>query len=180
MLPIENKIVFTDGNYETPYISEIIEVLTDHSTDFEKVKERIFNVERGKFDKEDEGRIIKQMFGDGFVVSYRSDFDGVYGWEDGRRKGKTRRTVIRNYLNKQYRKGNDNKINGIKAGLKESAFSMPKTSSEQLYSSDNLNAEVEKLLDCYESGGEMSREEFFQEMDDLYGRAVENYGAFMF
>lgn len=31
----------------------------------------------------------------------------MYGWQNGKRKGKTRRTVVRNYLNKQYGRGND-------------------------------------------------------------------------
>ncbi len=122
MLPIENKIVFTDGNYETPYISEIVEVLTDSQTEFETIKERIFNVEKGKSSKQDAVRTIKKMFGDGIVITHRSGNGGVYGWEDGRRKGKTRRDVVRNYLNKFYGRGNDNQINETKADLSGSAF----------------------------------------------------------
>lgn len=122
MLPIENKIVFTDGNYETPYISEIIEVLTDSQTEFEAIKERIFDVEKGKSSKQDAVRYVQNVYGKGCVITYTSGNDGVYGWEDGRRKGKTRRTVVRNYLNKQYGRGNDNKINEVKADLIGSAF----------------------------------------------------------
>ena len=122
MLPIENKIVFTDGNYETPYISEIIEVLTDSQTEFEAIKERIFDVEKGKSSKQDAVRYVQNVYGKGCVITYTSGNDGVYGWEDGRRKGKTRRTVVRNYLNKYYGRGNVNQINGTKADLNGSAF----------------------------------------------------------
>lgn len=108
MIPIENKIVFTNGNYDSPYIREIIEVMTDSATVFEVIKETIYNVEKGKFDKSEEVRTLKAMFGDGIVVSYKSGVNGVYGWQDGKRKGKSRRTVVRNYINKQYRRGNDN------------------------------------------------------------------------
>ena len=107
MIPIENKIVFTNGDYDKPYIREIIEVLTEHQTEFENVKERIFNVEKGKSRKQDAVQTIRQVFGDEFVISYRSGIDGVYGWENGKRKGKTRRTVISNYLKKQERIRND-------------------------------------------------------------------------
>ncbi len=124
MLPVENKIVFTNGNYDAPYIREIIEVLTDYQTEFEEIKERIFNVEKGKSSKQDALQTIKEMFGDGIVISYRSGNGGVYGWQDGRRKGKTRRTVVRNYLNKFYGRGNDSQINETEADLKESAFSL--------------------------------------------------------
>lgn len=108
MLPIGNKVVFTDGNYESPYIRKIIEVLTEYQTEFEKIKERIFDVEKGESEKQDAVRTIKQVFGDEIVIAYRSGVNGVYGWQNGKRKGKTRRTIIRNYLNKQYRAGNDN------------------------------------------------------------------------
>lgn len=72
MLPIGNKIIFTDGNYESPYIREIIEILTEYQTEFEFVKERIFDVEKGKSTKQDAVQTIKQVFGDEFVITYRS------------------------------------------------------------------------------------------------------------
>ena len=122
MLPIENKIVFTNGNYESPYIREIVEVLTDSQTEFEAIKERIFDVEKGKSSKQDAVRYVQNVYGKGCVITYASGNDGVYGWEDGRRKGKTRRTVIRDYLNKHYGRGNDNQINETKADLNGSAF----------------------------------------------------------
>ena len=122
---------------------------------------------------------IEDFYGKEILSRYRKrDFTSFqeYRAEQERRNSEESNTNSRAVSNRktsiQPNKTNDS------AGLKESAFSMPKTSSEQLYSSDDLNAEVEKLLDRYESGGEMSREEFLQEMDDLYGRAVENYGAF--
>ena len=113
MIPIENKLIFTDGNYNSPYISEVVEVLTDSATEFEVIKETIYNVEKGKLDKSEEVRTLKAMFGDGIIVSYKSGNDGVYDWQNGKRKGKSRSTVIRNYLNKQYRRGNDNQSKEI-------------------------------------------------------------------
>lgn len=111
MLPIANKIVFTDGDYDAPQISEIIEILTEYQTEYNKVKEIIFDAEKGKSSKQDAVQIVRQMFGDGFVLSYNSNYDGVYGWEDGKRKGKTRESVINNYFRKQERERNNPKIN---------------------------------------------------------------------
>lgn len=122
MLQIENKIVFTDGNYEAPYISEIIEVLTDSQTEFEAIKERIFDVEKGKSSKQDAVRYVQNVYGKGCVITYTSGNDGVYEWEDGRRKGKTRRAVVKNYLNKHYGRRNVSQINETKADLNGSAF----------------------------------------------------------
>ena len=77
--------------------------------------------------KQDAVRTIKKIFGDGIVITHRSGNGGVYGWEDGRRKGKTRSTVVRNYLNKHYGRGNDSQINETKADLNGSAFSIGDT-----------------------------------------------------
>lgn len=122
MLPIENKIIFTDGNYDSPYIREIVEVLTEYQTEFEEIRSRIFNVEEGKSSKQDEMQIIEQVLGNGNIISYTSRNNGVYDWQNGKRKGKTRRAVVRNHLNKQYRRGNDKQstetqINNAKVSL---------------------------------------------------------------
>ncbi len=107
MIPIGNKIIFTDGNYESPYIREIVEVLTEHQTRFDDIRECIFSVEKGRSDRYATARYVQNTFGEGRIVSYTSRNNGVYEWENGKRKGKTRRTVVRNYLNKRYRTGND-------------------------------------------------------------------------
>lgn len=107
MIPIENKIVFTDGNYDSPYAREIVEVLTEYQTEFDDIRERIYNVEKGKSDKYETAQILAKVYGNGIVIAYRNGISGVYGWENGQRKGKTRRTVVRNYLNKQNRARND-------------------------------------------------------------------------
>ena len=119
MLPIENKIVFTDGNYDAPNISEIVEVLTDSSTVFEDIRRVIFDVERGEQDVHSATRYVQNAFGYECVISYKSGNNGVYGWQDGKRKGTTRRAVIRNYLNQQHGRRND--IEGEKTRLNENA-----------------------------------------------------------
>ena len=123
MLPIENKIIFTDGNYDSPYIREIVEVLTEYQTEFEEIRGRIFDVEEGKSTKQDEMQIIEQVLGNGNIISYTNRNNGVYDWQNGKRKGKTRRAVVRNYLNKQYGTRNDKQSTEFEAGLNESAFS---------------------------------------------------------
>lgn len=107
MIPVENKIIFTDGNYDSPYVREIVEVLTEYQTEFDDIRERIYNVEKGKSEKQDAARYVYLTYGKGRIITYTSGVSGVYGWEDGRRKGKTRRAVIRNHLNKQHRGRND-------------------------------------------------------------------------
>ncbi len=130
MLPIGNKIVFTDGDYDAPNVRKIVEVLTEHATEFEVLKEIIFDVERGKLGKSEAVRYVQNAFGEGRVISYKGGNNGVYGWQDGKRKGTTRGAVIRNYLNQQHR-GRDDfqsenaRLNeNIKASSKDDAFSL--------------------------------------------------------
>ena len=164
MIPIENKIVFTNGNYEAPYISEIIEVLTEYSTEFEDVKERIYNVEKGKSEKYEATRILEKVYGNGIIVTYRAGISGVYGWEDGKRKGRTRRAVINNYLKKQNRTRNDRQGETVervsetseRTGISERAGEAGK------YSRKEKPIDVDKLLEENEELSTMNEQ--LQEM----------------
>ena len=54
----------------------------------------IFDVEKGKLEKSEVVRAIEQVYGDGPIISYHGGDNGVYGWQDGKRKGATRRLVL--------------------------------------------------------------------------------------
>ena len=104
MLPIGNKIVFTNGDYDTPYISRVIEVMTEYATDFEDVRRRVFNYEtRLLTGYREETRIYKNMYGYGYIFEYNSGFDGAYEMGDGKRKRKNRKRIIENYYKSQNR-----------------------------------------------------------------------------
>ncbi len=109
IIPIENKLVFTNGDFDTPYIREIFEVITEYSTNFEKVKDVIVDEARGRTGHREAVQLIKQVFGDGLVLQYKSNADGVYGWADRKPKGRNRRAAINNYINQQFRKRNAGK-----------------------------------------------------------------------
>ena len=107
MLPIGNKIIFTDGNYDRPYIDRVIEVLTESATNFEIIKEAIFDVEkRGGTGYREAVLFCKEMFGNEIAVQYKSQVSGAYGWTDRSYKRNNRRAVIADYIRKQNRKGN--------------------------------------------------------------------------
>ena len=89
MISVGNKIVFTDGDYEYPYVREVIEVLTEYAIEFEDIKRCIFNVEKGKSEIQDEARYVQNTFGKGRIVSYTSRDDRLYVRKAGRRKRST-------------------------------------------------------------------------------------------
>ena len=51
-------------------------------------------------------QVLNEMYGAGRIISYISGTGEVYDWENRRRKGKTCSAVVRNCLNKQFRRGN--------------------------------------------------------------------------
>ena len=109
IIPIENKLVFTNGDFNRPYVREIIEVITGYSTNFEKIKDVIVDEARGRTGHREAMRLVKQVFGDGLVLQYKSDINGAYGWADRKPKGRNRRAAINNYINQQIRKRNASK-----------------------------------------------------------------------
>lgn len=109
IVPIENKLVFTDGDFNRPYVQEIIEVITGYSTNYEKVKDVIVDEARGRTGHREAMQLVKQVFGDGLVLQYKSGVDGAYGWADRKPKGRNRRAAINNYINQQIRKRNASK-----------------------------------------------------------------------
>lgn len=96
MLPIENKIVFTDGDYNSPYITRIIEVMSDYATDFEDIRRRIYDAERGKSSYEKSALSVERYYGKKCVYEYRSNADSAYEWVTGRRKRGNRKSIVKN------------------------------------------------------------------------------------
>lgn len=120
MLPIENKIVFTDGDYNMPEISRIIEVVDEYATNFETIKELIYDVERGKTGHGEATQIMEDFFGKGYILQYEGGSNTAYEWETGKRKGKDRREAVRNCLKQQQRRRNDSQITGNDEEIKKS------------------------------------------------------------
>lgn len=120
MLPIENKIVFTDGDYNMPEITRIIEVVTDSSTRFEDIKEIVSDVEKGRSSVREATQIMEDFFGKGYILQYEGGSNTAYEWETGKRKGKDRREAVRNCLKQQQRRGNDSQITGNDEEIKKS------------------------------------------------------------
>lgn len=120
MLTIENKIVFTDVDYDLPEITKIIEVVDEYATNFETIKELIYGVERGKTGHRDAVQTIENSFGKGYILQYESGSNVAYEWETGRRKGKNRREAVRNCLKQQQRGRNAPQVKGTDAEIKKS------------------------------------------------------------
>ena len=97
MLPINNKIVFTNGDYNSPYISRVIEVMVDSMTEFETIRKLVYEVEKGKSGKQTAVQAIELSFGQGRVYQYNSSNNKPLQWSNGRREGNNRREIVERY-----------------------------------------------------------------------------------
>lgn len=106
MLPIENKIVFTDGNYDYPEITKIIEFMSESQTEISEARRVIYSVEKGESSFKASLRALENLFGQGFVYEYHSGDNRPYEWEGRIPKGRNRRAVINHYIQMQNGAGN--------------------------------------------------------------------------
>lgn len=106
MLSIENKIVFTDGNYNYPTITKVIELMSDAQTDIYDIRKVIFDVEKGESSYKESARTVQLLYGNRFVIQYNERDSRAYGWTDGQQKGRNRKAVIKHYQKMQNGAGN--------------------------------------------------------------------------
>lgn len=150
MLPIENKIVFTDGDYNSPYITRIIEVMSDYATDFEDIRRRIYDAERGKSSYEKSALSVERYYGKRSVYEYRSNADSAYEWVTRRRKRGNRKSIVKNSgalqdgrgnatgSDKNVRRGSNDGSSGI-SELGEVKYSLKqKGNANKIYNKDGF------------------------------------------
>ena len=101
---------------------------------------------KGQSSHKDAVQVLTNFFKEGFIVTYRGGTVGVFGWEDGRRKGKTRREVISNYLRRHQRGRNDTKVN-------ETPLNYVEESGEAAI----LYSDIDEEVTVYELAGENKR-----------------------
>ncbi len=106
MLPIENKIVFKNGDYGYPEITKIIEFMSESQTEISEARRVIYSVEKGESSFKASLRALENLFGQGFVYEYHSGDNRPYEWEGRIPKGRNRRAVINHYIQTQNGAGN--------------------------------------------------------------------------
>ena len=65
-------MVYTDGNYNNPAISKIIEFFLDYETEIDEARRRVYVAERNQSEIEDAYSIIENTFGQGCVAEVTS------------------------------------------------------------------------------------------------------------
>ena len=102
---IENKLIYTDGNYEYPEISKVITFNTKYENEMIFAKELIYDAEENQSSLEVATSIIESIKGQGFVTISDIGSSKANARQNGNRKRKDSRGNSQN--------------NGIKFDLQE-------------------------------------------------------------
>ena len=71
IIPVNNKLVYTDANIENPGISKVIEFYSEYETEVDVARRKIYEAEkRNESTLEDAYKIIESYYGHGFVNEY--------------------------------------------------------------------------------------------------------------
>ena len=90
---IENKLVYTDGDFEKPTISKVIEFDSEYESDIAFAKELILNEERTQSEIADAFQLIEEMYGYGFVFERNFEDSEAYARQRKRGKGTDSKTT---------------------------------------------------------------------------------------
>ena len=91
IVPIENKLVYTDFDKENPGISRIIVFNSNNYTDIDGATEVLYGSEKGKYSNEQARRVIEEVFGEGFINQYyASMFRNTQRYDRPTERGKSR------------------------------------------------------------------------------------------
>lgn len=104
---INNKLVYTDANFDAPGISKIIAVKSEFANDFELVKEYIYDYEKGESGYEETSGIIEAIFSKEGVVTYIRLNGNTYAEQTGIGEGENSRSFDGDYRIIDLRGGND-------------------------------------------------------------------------
>lgn len=74
IIPVDNKLIYTDGNYENPGIRKIIEFHSKFEDEIDEARRQIYDFEKRKSSIEEAYNTIEGYLGQGFVSGYA--FDG--------------------------------------------------------------------------------------------------------
>lgn len=147
IIPVGNKLVYTDANFDSPGISKIIEIDSDYEYDVDYAREELYAVEKGESTIEEAYEIIRLFTKIENINEYQTENRanaGKYDRRTGRGKSQSD-TYHNNFLQERIRSANEiiNSVNNerAKASSKDGVFSNAKKDEDAKYSvsEENIN-----------------------------------------
>ncbi len=136
-LDIENKIVYTKGDYLNPDISRIIEIMSPSATVVTQAKEMIRYVASRPERAQMVIQFFKRSVGLCDIFEYRAGDVKAVRWEINRSERKTRTQILRDYRKQSERRRNaeesknSEEVTTNKPSSQDGGFSAPQTNSSR-------------------------------------------------
>lgn len=129
IIPINNKLVYTDANFESVGVSKIIEFESEYESDIDIARKEIYAVEEGESTIEEAYEVIRLFTKIENINEYETENRANYGKYDRRTsRGKSQSdTKHNNFLQERIRSANEiinsvNNENTDKASSKDGVF----------------------------------------------------------
>lgn len=133
ILETRNKLVYWDGNVETPAITKIIRITSGFDSVRAEIKECLYEYESGSASLKESQKTIKNLFGSKVVRTATSAINERDGWENRRRERKNSST-----FDQTDREWRDNE-RVTRDGAENAPFSNAKKYSEK------IDPEIERI-----------------------------------
>lgn len=161
---VENVLVFTNGNYDSPSIDKVIRIDLDTATEIEFLREAIYN---GDFTNVEQDNFCEDVFGKTLVSRY-----DVKAFETYSEISRRRSSIAGRNSNKAY-ENNQRKQNRGRDTQKSPRFEI-RFDDDTDYS---IPSETADIYDRYDRG-EISREELTAALQKEWMKAGEQYGTY--
>ena len=109
IVPIGNKLVYTDANFDSPGISRVIEFESDYENDIDYAREELYAVEKGESTIEEAYEVIRLFTGIENINEYKTENRANAGKYDRRTsRGKSQSdSYHNNFLQERIRSANE-------------------------------------------------------------------------
>ena len=144
IIPVGNKMVYTDADFDSPGISKVVEFESEYENDIDYAREELYAVEKGESTIEEAYEVIRLFTGIENINEYETENranDGRYDRRTERGKSQSD-TYHNNFLQERIRSANEiihsvnneNTIESQKASSKDGVFS----NSQKEYFKDSV------------------------------------------
>lgn len=126
IIPVNNKLVYTDANFDSPGISKVIEFNSDVETEIDEARRWIYEAEKGEYTLTDAYEIIEGLTGNEFISEYNQESsESAEKYDRRTSRGKSKSDSYHaNFMQDRIRRANEiiHSVNDSKASSEDGVF----------------------------------------------------------
>lgn len=126
IIPVNNKLVYTDANFDSPGISKIIEINSDIENEIDEARSWIYGAEKGEYSLTDAYEFIESIAGNEIINEYKQkSSSNAKGYDRRTGRGKSRSDSYHSsFLQERIRRANEiiNSVNNEQTSSEDGVF----------------------------------------------------------